>query len=116
MSFQDSVSSASDGGQTPFELMMSTRRNWVIGPRPQFMPGVGGIGSGLLTQFFPTSGSLTGGEPEFHSSLPAGGATRSPRFGATYARTSGAGTGPKSPSLGALSTAASSGSASTSAV
>lgn len=41
---------------------------------------------------------------------------RSPRLGATYARTSGACTDPKSPSLGALSTAARSGSASTSAV
>jgi len=57
-------SAMSSGGQAPFELMMATGRARVIAPRPQFMPGRGGIGGGLLTQPLPAFGGFTGREPQ----------------------------------------------------
>lgn len=63
-------SAMSSGSQAPFELMMSTARDRVIAPCPQFMPDCGGIGGGLLTQPFPAFGGFAGGEPQ----LPLAGA------------------------------------------
>lgn len=96
----------SGGGQTALELMVAAGWHPSFMACPQLVPGCRSVGRCLLAQLVPALGGLASGEPR---------RARSPRLGATYLRTPGVGTGPKSSSLGADRTAASSGSASTSA-